>query len=158
MRTTLPINSDLRCVHCGNFVSAEVLLAGVKNRNHCPYCLWSRHVDLFEAGDRLSACKSPMRPVGLTFKIRHKKYASVPNGTVANGELMLIHQCVTCESLSINRVAADDFPEVILDVFQVSLRITDRTQEQIRGSGINLLNGECTHAVYRQLYGESVHA
>jgi hypothetical protein len=95
-----------------------------------------------------------MRPVGLTFKLRHKKYTSVANGTGANGALMLIHQCVTCESLSINRVAADDFPEVILEVFQASVRITDRMQEQIRTSGINLLNGEYAHAVYRQLYGQ----
>ena len=72
MRHARDINRDFRCVYCGNFVSAAALFAGVKNRNHCPYCLWSRHLDLFEAGDRLSACKAPMRPIGVTVKIRHK--------------------------------------------------------------------------------------
>jgi hypothetical protein len=151
MRLSLHLNRDFRCVHCRNFVSAEVMLAGVNNRNHCPYCLWSRHVDQFEAGDRLSACKSHMRPVGLTFKIRRKKYASV-----ANGELMLIHQCIECEELSINRVAADDVPEAILEVFRASLTISVRMQEQIRMSGINLLGGVYINAVYRQLYGQPV--
>jgi hypothetical protein len=153
MRLYLDINSDFRCAHCGNFVSAVVLLAGVNNRNHCPYCLWSRHMDLFDAGDRLAACKAPMQPIGLTFKRRRKKYA--PS---TNGELMIIHQCVECESLSINRVAADDFPDVILDIFWDSISLPDRLQERIRLSGINMLGGECHDAVYRQLYGRPVMA
>ena len=61
----IDINADFRCQHCGAYVSASRVLSGVSNRNHCPYCLWSRHLDLFEAGDRLAACKAPMRPVGL---------------------------------------------------------------------------------------------
>ena len=30
------------CVHCG----AEVLPMGKSSRNHCPFCLWSLHVDI----------------------------------------------------------------------------------------------------------------
>jgi hypothetical protein len=47
---------EFKCGHCHAFVSMEPILSGVQNRNHCPYCLWSRHLDLYEAGDRLSAC------------------------------------------------------------------------------------------------------
>jgi hypothetical protein len=46
------INADFTCKHCGAFVSALSVASGVINRNHCPFCLYSRHVDLFKAGDR----------------------------------------------------------------------------------------------------------
>jgi hypothetical protein len=74
------------CKHCGYFVSSDATLAGVGNRNHCPYCLWSRHLDLYHAGDRLCACKAPMRPLGLVEKRTGKKYGNP-------GELLLAHIC-----------------------------------------------------------------
>ncbi len=107
---------DFDCCHCGRRVSADRLFSGVNHRNHCPYCLWSRHVDLHEAGDRLCACKGPMRPVGLAFKRLHKKYACAQGG-----ELMLVHLCADCGQVSLNRVAADDSPAMLWDVFQASL-------------------------------------
>ena len=60
--------------HCHVIVSSAHLLSGVNNRNHCPYCLWSCHLDLYTAGDRLSACKAPMKPIGLTMKRSRNKY------------------------------------------------------------------------------------
>ena len=39
---------DFVCMVCHNFVSAEPAVSAVHNRNHCPYCLSSRHLDLFE--------------------------------------------------------------------------------------------------------------
>ena len=92
MTNYFEINSDFTCVHCGNYVSAGQMLAGVQNRNHCPYCLWSRHLDLFKAGDRMAACKAPMQPIGLTLKAGHKKYASA-----TGGEMMLVHICSGCK-------------------------------------------------------------
>ena len=56
------------CRHCGAFVTSAISLAGVIDRNHCPYCLWSRHLDLERSGDHMSACKRLMRPVGLARK------------------------------------------------------------------------------------------
>ncbi len=109
---------DFRCIHCRVVVSADITLSAVNNRNHCPYCLWSRHLDLYEAGDRLCACKGAMRPVGLTFKRRNKKY-----GHLCQGELMLVHQCVECNKFSLNRIAADDIAERIYEVFRLSARI-----------------------------------
>ena len=119
------------------------------HRNHCPYCLWSRHMDLFKAGDRLSACKEPMRPVGLTHKRSHNKYAAQ-----AIGELMLVHHCVKCGAISINRVAADDVSNVILEVFEISASISPKLLQKIEHSGIDLLGKERTDLVYRQLYGQ----
>jgi DNA-directed RNA polymerase subunit RPC12/RpoP len=93
---------EFQCVHCRQHVTSTWLLSGVRNRNHCPYCLHSRHLDLFHAGDRLAACKGRMQPVGLTLKRTPKKYGD------GWGELMLVHRCVECGKLSINRIAADD--------------------------------------------------
>ena len=109
---------DFECGHCRLRVSAEPLLSGVQNRNHCPHCLWSKHVDLLAAGDRLCACKGPMRPVGLARKRSNKKYAPA---TEAAGELLLVHQCAACGAFSLNRLAADDSPPRLWDVFQDSL-------------------------------------
>ena len=90
------------CKHCNGYVSSAAFLSGVQNRNHCPYCLWSRHLDLYSAGDRLSACKSSMRPIGLTSKATNKKYGP------GRGELMLIHLCTDCKldfiHLHINKI------------------------------------------------------
>ncbi len=106
---------DFICRHCGAFVSAGEMLSGVRNRNHCPYCLSSRHLDQFESGDRLSACKARMKPVGLTFKRITKKYAGHQHG-----ELMLVHLCEGCGKVSINRIAADDDNIRILDILKTS--------------------------------------
>jgi hypothetical protein len=143
------INTDFTCLHCGSFVSSAAFIAGVGNRNHCPYCLWSRHLDLLEAGDRLAACKATMRPLGLTLKRSRNKYAST-----ASGELMLVHECTDCQHLSINRIAADDVPETLIEVFQDSRVLSGRLREQIAQSGINLLGDQSTGLVYQQLYGQ----
>jgi hypothetical protein len=149
MRYSLDINSDFKCLHCRSYVSSSALLAGVQNRNHCPYCLWSRHLDLFQAGDRLAACKAPMRPLGLALKHSRNKYAAA-----ANGELMLVHLCVDCGRVSINRVAADDVPEAILEVFEACAGLPARTRSQLSDSGITLLGGQHSALVHRQLFGQ----
>jgi hypothetical protein len=145
------INADFTCRHCGSYVSAARALAGVSNRNHCPYCLWSRHLDLFEAGDRLAACKAPMRPVGLTLKNSRNKYAYN-----ASGELMLVHICTDCERISINRIASDDIPEVIMEVFEASLAAPFRLKHQVMTDGVNLLGDESFEIVCQQLYGQAI--
>jgi hypothetical protein len=126
------------------------MLSGVNNRNHCPYCLWSCHLDLFAAGDRLSACKAPMKPIGLTRKRNRNKYQREPRG-----ELMLIHECVDCKTLSINRIAADDHSGNIMMVFEQSLWLSDQTRALCQQKGIVILNMEERVRVRAQLYGYS---
>ncbi|OGO26024.1 MAG: hypothetical protein A2136_02365, partial [Chloroflexi bacterium RBG_16_54_11] len=104
-----------RCRYCQAFVHTIPELSGVQNRNHCPYCLWSRHLDLWAAGDRLSACKAGMQPIGLTVKPGRNKYASH-----LAGELMLVHLCLECNHVSINRIAADDAPDALMRLLLVS--------------------------------------
>ena len=135
------------CKHCNNYVSSAVSLSGVQNRNHCPYCLWSRHLDWYAPGDRLSACKSPMKPIGLAVKATAKKYGS------GCGELMLIHLCTGCESLSINRIATDDIPQNLFAVFEGSLKIVRALHDRLETFGICIL-GEADQAlVLLQLFG-----
>ncbi|HVF25762.1 MAG TPA: RNHCP domain-containing protein [Anaerolineales bacterium] len=141
---------DFRCAHCRNIVSAQHLLSGVNNRNHCPYCLWSCHLDLYSAGDRLSACKGQMKPIGLTMKNGRNRYR-----LESGGELMLIHECIECGSLSINRIAADDDPESILEVFNTSLQIRYQIQARSEADGIIMLGAEDGGLVRSQLFGQN---
>jgi hypothetical protein len=66
---------------------------GTKNRNHCPHCLFSLHVDN-ETGDRMSDCRGLMAPVGRLLK--------------KDGEEVLIHKCLVCGEIRKNRIAGDD--------------------------------------------------
>ncbi len=79
------------CGNCGVAVPWEG--AGSAHRNHCPRCLYSRHLD-DEPGDRASECLALMEPVAVWVR--------------KGGEWAVIHRCRECGVLSSNRVAADD--------------------------------------------------
>ncbi len=141
-------NADFTCQHCGRFVPANSAVSGVVNRNHCPYCLHSRHVDLFQAGDRLCACKALMAPVGLSLKKSRDKYAPGQRG-----ELMLVHRCTHCGDLSINRIAADDEPVGLMEIFEDSLNCGESLKGACLMSEIHLLSGGDAAAVRSRLFG-----
>jgi hypothetical protein len=146
MRRSAASFGDFKCAHCHVLVSSAHFLSGVNNRNHCPYCLWSCHLDLYAAGDRLCACKGQMKPIGLTMKSGRNKYR------LGNrGELMLVHECIECGALSINRIAADDDPGAILAVFRVSLE--SQIHNGCAGFGIQILSQNDADALHKQLYG-----
>ena len=46
------------CAHCGK----EVAPMGSSSRNHCPFCLWSLHVDILP-GDRANPCGGDLEPI-----------------------------------------------------------------------------------------------
>jgi hypothetical protein len=140
-------NRAFKCAHCHGWVGTESSLSGVQNRNHCPYCLWSRHLDLKAAGDRLSACKSSMKPIGLTVKATCKKYGS------GQGELMLIHLCTECNTLSINRIAADDDLETALIVFENAFEMDELIRSRLVAAGISALTSPDSEIVHARLYG-----
>jgi DNA-directed RNA polymerase subunit RPC12/RpoP len=142
--------SDFVCMNCHNFVSAEAALSGVQNRNHCPYCLSSRHLDLYESGDRLSACKATMRPVALTLKRTSKRYANAHQG-----ELMLVHVCDECGKPSINRIAADDDIETVLEIFENSRKLKAEVKSLLVETGIAILDVEEGPLVQERLAGRN---
>lgn len=51
-------DSGFTCVNCGK----EVLPLGYTSRNHCPFCLFSLHVDV-NPGDRASDCGGLLEPI-----------------------------------------------------------------------------------------------
>lgn len=141
-------SGDFVCLACGAFVSAQAMLSGVRSRNHCPYCLSSRHLDQFQAGDRLSACKARMRPVGLTLKRSAKKYPGH-----GQGELMLVHRCDDCGKLSINRIAADDDGEAILAILETSTGLGADMADRLAQDDVTPLDADQIDLVERCLFG-----
>lgn len=138
-------DQDFRCLHCRMQVSGNPHLSGVRNRNHCPYCLYSQHVDLHTAGDRLADCKAEMKPIGLTLKQTRKKYGP------STGELMLVHVCLGCGKLSINRIAADDLTYKVLEMLDGFNQLDESILLQMQENGIHALQPGDRAAVERQL-------
>ncbi len=66
---------------------------GTEHRNHCPSCLWSKHLDE-EPGDRAADCAGAMEPVAVWSR--------------PGGDWAIIHRCRTCGVLKSNRIAGDD--------------------------------------------------
>ena len=74
------------CAHCGK----EVPPLGYTSRNHCPYCLWSIHVDI-NPGDRANPCRGLLRPV-----------RTEPD---PKKEFVVIHRCEKCGEIRRNKAA-----------------------------------------------------
>ena len=91
--------SSFRCVHCRLDVPTDA--PGTAHRNHCPNCLWSRHLD-DDPGDRASDCLASMEPIAITVR--------------KDGEWVLIHRCNGCGTLSSNRIAGDDNPLLLVRI------------------------------------------
>lgn len=58
-----------------------------------------------------------MPPVALTFQ----KKSPDKYGKDRVGDILLVHQCVSCEHFSLNRISGDDDPKQILRVFNDSI-------------------------------------
>ncbi len=91
------VNEGFTCSHCGAKVPST---AQTTPRNHCPFCLWSRHVDI-SPGDRANPCKGLLRPIGIY--------------TDAKRDYVILHQCQRCgerersKAIMNDANAADDF-------------------------------------------------
>ena len=66
---------------------------------------------------------------------------------------MLIHQCTECGDLSINRIAADDDSESVVEAFQLSDLLSPQIRVACQTQGIIILDD--TESVTAQLYGEA---
>ncbi|GAC1429256.1 MAG: hypothetical protein PVS3B3_34570 [Ktedonobacteraceae bacterium] len=99
-RVRVSEDEAFKCKQCRRFIGA--VSSGGHHRNHCPFCLFSLHVDDRRTGDRQSICKSRMQPIG-SFQRR-------------NGEHVLVHRCLGCGYERFNRIAADDDFELVLSL------------------------------------------
>lgn len=84
-----PIRRDesFTCIHCG----CLVIPLGVSDRDHCPSCLRSLHVDVVP-GDRENPCGGVLDPVG---------------GEVAGGRVTLVYRCRRCGGAHRVKAATD---------------------------------------------------
>lgn len=90
---------SFRCIFCKRMIAS--LAFGTEHRNHCPLCLWSKHVDL-RSGDRNSSCCGLMEPISVWVK--------------NDSEWSLVHRCRSCGVLKSNRIAGDDNEYALLSL------------------------------------------
>jgi len=139
------------CRGCGKEVAFSDNI-GTAHRNHCPHCLASRHLDKNFSGDRSTNCGGCMRAIGLTFK----KEGSDKYNNQKEGELMIIHKCVICDKISINRLAADDDEAAILILFHESFLLDNTTKQKILNEGIEAASLKDKERVFIKLFGKSI--
>ncbi|HCW32783.1 MAG: hypothetical protein UT55_C0068G0013 [Candidatus Peregrinibacteria bacterium GW2011_GWE2_39_6] len=85
-------DEGFNCLNC----QKKVIPLGRGYRNHCPFCLYSRHVDENVPGDRLSLCRGLMKPIALEAGSR-KGYLGYS----------VLHQCLSCGK-QIRNLATDE--------------------------------------------------
>ncbi len=89
---------EFRCRNCAQVIGIPA--TGTRQRNHCPVCLHSLHLDE-EPGDRASICKSIMEPIAIW---------------VRGDEWALLHRCRGCGQIKSNRIAPDDNEILLLSL------------------------------------------
>jgi hypothetical protein len=94
------ISEAFKCRNCRAFIGAPP--SGGQQRNHCPMCLYSLHVDDKTPGDRQSTCRSLMQPIGVFYR--------------RNLEQVVVHRCLGCGFVRYNRIAADDNPVLLAEL------------------------------------------
>ena len=75
------IDEEFICENCG----AKVKKLGYSCRNHCPICLYSKHVDI-NPGDREEKCHGMLEPIGL--EISNKKGGAIRKNKAAEDDNM----------------------------------------------------------------------
>ncbi len=74
------------CRHCGK----EVQPLGYTSRDHCPFCLWSIHIDI-NPGDRANECLGNLVPISAQ--------------TDPKKGFVIVYKCDKCGEIHRNRAA-----------------------------------------------------
>lgn len=92
------IDESFICEHCNKKVEKLNYTA----RDHCPYCLYSKHVDI-NPGDRQNECQGLLEPIDIEkFKNTYK----------------IIYMCEKCGQVHKNVMANDDSMDQIINLSQ----------------------------------------
>ncbi|MBN1513380.1 MAG: ribosome small subunit-dependent GTPase A [Phycisphaerae bacterium] len=94
-----PADGGFACIRCGTPVPYDA--HGTRQRNHCPLCLWSVHLDV-RPGDRAAGCGGAMEPIAIWAR--------------PGGEWALVHRCERCGAVRTNRIAGDDNEAVLMSL------------------------------------------
>ncbi len=70
------------------------------SRNHCPFCLFSKHLD-FNPGDRKNKCQGLMQPIEIE---KHRQ------------SFKIVFRCQKCQTVKKNIIASDDMIEQIIQI------------------------------------------
>lgn len=98
MKRFTMIDDCFICEHCGK----EVMKLNYTARDHCPYCLYSKHIDI-NPGDRKNDCCGLLEPIDIEkFKSTYK----------------VIYKCLKCKQNHKNIIANDDNFEKILELMK----------------------------------------
>ena len=95
LRKFTKIDEEFICENCGK----NVKILGYSCRNHCPYCLHSKHVDK-NPGDREETCHGILEPIGID--------------TNSKKGYVIIFKCKKCGIIRKNKVAEDDDMDLII--------------------------------------------
>ena len=88
------IDENFICENCGY----EVKKLNYTARDHCPNCLYSKHLDI-NPGDRMNTCQGLLEPIKLEkFKDTYK----------------IIYKCKKCKEIHKNKIANDDNMNLII--------------------------------------------
>lgn len=90
------LDEDFICENC----YYEVKKLEYSARDHCPKCLYSKHVDI-NPGDRLNNCLGLLKPIGIE---KHKNTYKI------------IYKCDKCNQIHKNIVATDDNMDKIIEL------------------------------------------
>jgi hypothetical protein len=96
------VDENFTCDHCGTQVT------GTGYTNHCPHCLYSKHVDNQTPGDRQSQCQDLMKPIGVEVK---------------SGKYIIHHRCQTCQTIKKNQASPQDNQELLIKLSSQPLSI-----------------------------------
>ena len=93
------IDEEFICENCGKKVNKLNYSA----RDHCPFCLYSKHVDI-NPGDRKNNCKGLLKPIGIEkFRDTYK----------------ILYKCEKCGQLHKNIMAKDDNMNKIIEISNI---------------------------------------
>ena len=84
------------CENCNKEIKPLVY----SSRDHCPYCLYSKHVDI-NPGDRKNTCRGLLKPIEI------EKYKDT---------YKIIYQCEKCKEKHKNIIATDDDINKIIEI------------------------------------------
>lgn len=89
-------DEEFICEKCNKKVDKLVY----SSRDHCPYCLYSKHIDI-NPGDRLNNCLGLLKPIDIE---KYKKTYKI------------IYKCEKCGQIHKNLIAIDDDMDTIINL------------------------------------------
>lgn len=96
MKLFSKLDEGFICENC----KKEVTPLKYTSRDHCPFCLYSKHVDI-NPGDRLNECMGLLKPIEI------EKYKNT---------YKIVYKCEKCNQIHKNVIAIDDDMDMVIEI------------------------------------------